>query len=57
MKFINDKVMRMHKFSFFGLAGLAAYAFTLSAGAQDHQHMKTESAAAQADARPSQIRA
>ncbi len=43
--------MRMNKFSFFAVAGLAAYAFTLSAGAQDHQHIMTESAPAQADAR------
>jgi hypothetical protein len=43
--------MRMRKFNFFALAGLAAYAFTLSAGAQDHQHTMTQSAAAQADAR------
>ena len=43
--------MRMHEFSYFTLAGLATYAFTLSTGAQDHQHMMTESAAAQTDAR------
>ncbi len=43
--------MRMHKFSFFALVGMMAYSFTVSAGAQDHQHMMTESAAAQADAR------
>jgi hypothetical protein len=43
--------MHMHKFTFFALAGITAYAFTLSAAAQDHQHMMTESAAAQADAR------
>jgi len=43
--------MRMHKFSLIALAGITVYAFTPSAGAQDHQHMMTESAAAQADAR------
>jgi len=43
--------MRMDKFSFFAFAGLSAYAFTFTADAQDHQHMMTESAPAQADAR------
>src|SRR4249920_1717241 len=43
--------MRMHKFSYLALAGMTAYAFTLSTAAQDHQHMMTESAAAQTDAR------
>jgi hypothetical protein len=43
--------MRMHKFSLFALAGLAGHAFTLSAGAQNHQHMTAEPAAAQVDAR------
>ena len=43
--------MRMHKFSFLVLAGTTAYASTLSTAAQDHQHMMTKSAAAQADAR------
>ena len=42
----------MHEFSYFTLAGLATYAFTLSTGAQDHQHIMTESAAAPTDARP-----
>jgi len=43
--------MPINKSSFFALAGLAAYAFTLSAGAQDHQHKMTEPTAAQADTR------
>ena len=41
----------MNKFSFFAFAGLAAYAFALTASAQDHQHKMTEPAAIQADAR------
>ena len=43
--------MRMNRFSFFVFAGLAAYAFTLTARAQDHQHNMTEPAAGHADAR------
>ena len=43
--------MRMNKFSFFAFAGLAAYVFTVTADAQDHQHKMTEPAAIQADAR------
>ena len=41
----------MDKISYFAVAGLAAYAFTLSAVAQDHLHTMTESPSAQADAR------
>ena len=43
--------MRMQKFSFFALAILAAYAFTLPAAAQEHQHSMTGVAAAQSDPR------
>ena len=43
--------MRTNRTGFLVLAGLAAYAFTLSARAQDHQHMLTKPAAAPADAR------
>lgn len=43
--------MRIHTFSFFALAGSAAYVLTLSAGAQNHQHNVTEPTAAQGDAR------
>ena len=43
--------MRNNRSSFFVLAGLAACAFALSAGAQDHKHKMTEPAAAQTDAR------
>jgi hypothetical protein len=54
-EFHRGQGMRMHKFSFLALAEMTAYAFTLSTAAQHHQHMMTESAAAQADARPSRI--
>jgi hypothetical protein len=43
--------MRMNKLSFFALAGITAYAFTMSVAAQDHQHKMTEPAVGQADAR------
>ena len=43
--------MRINRSIFFALAGLTAYAFTLPAGAQDHQHMMMEAPATQADAR------
>ena len=43
--------MRINRVVFFALAGLAAYAVMESVGAQDHQHMMTESPAAQGDAR------
>jgi hypothetical protein len=43
--------MRITGFIFSALAGLAAYAFALPAGAQDHQHKMTESTAAPTDAR------
>ena len=43
--------MPIHKFGLTALAGIVAYAFTLSAVAQDHRHTMTESAPAQADAR------
>jgi len=42
--------VRNHRSVFFALAGLAACAFALSAGAQDHQHKMTERTAG-ADAR------
>ena len=43
--------MRNNRSGFFALAGLAACAFALSAGAQDHQHKMTEPATPEADAR------
>jgi hypothetical protein len=43
--------MRISRIIVVALAGVAACAVLESAGAQDHQHMTTESAAAQADAR------
>ena len=43
--------MRNYRSGFFVLAGLAACALALSAGAQDHRHRMTEPAAAQTDAR------
>jgi hypothetical protein len=43
--------MRITMSIFFALAGLTAFPFTLSAGAQDHQHKMTESTAAPTDAR------
>ena len=43
--------MRITKSIFFALAALAVHACTLPAGAQDHQHMMTESSAALTDAR------
>jgi hypothetical protein len=43
--------MRSNRFGFIAWAGLAAYAFTLSTGAQDHQHMMKEAPTVEADAR------
>ena len=43
--------MRSNRFGFIAWAGLAACAFALSAGAQDHQHKMKEAATVEADAR------
>jgi hypothetical protein len=43
--------MQFTRSIYFALAGLAAFALTLPAGAQDHQHRMNESSAAPPDAR------
>jgi len=43
--------MQINRSIYLALAGMAAYAFTLSIGAQDHQHKMTEPTVPQGDAR------